>query len=96
MPGIGPDKPSSPRPARRGPSESGSARTNRLREKGLNPQVEHSGDGKKQSAKKQKADTAPAEKPVSLHPLKFEEAVRDLLKVKPKGVNKGAGETQKS
>ena len=26
----------------------------------------------------------PAEKPISLHPLKIEEAVRDLLKVKPK------------
>ena len=25
----------------------------------------------------------PAEKPISLHPLKFEEAVVDLLKVKP-------------
>ncbi len=25
----------------------------------------------------------PAEKPVSLHPLKFEEAMRDLLRVKP-------------
>ena len=25
----------------------------------------------------------PAEKPVSLHPLKFEEAVRDLLRVRP-------------
>lgn len=25
----------------------------------------------------------PAEKPVSLHPLKFEEAVADLLRVKP-------------
>lgn len=25
----------------------------------------------------------PAEKPVSLHPLKFEEALSDLLKVKP-------------
>ena len=28
-------------------------------------------------------DQKPAEKPVSLHPLKFEEAVKDLLKVKP-------------
>ena len=27
---------------------------------------------------------APAEKPVSLHPLKFEEAVKDLLRVKPR------------
>ena len=26
----------------------------------------------------------PAEKPVSLHPLEFEEAVAELLKVKPK------------
>jgi hypothetical protein len=26
----------------------------------------------------------PAEKPISLHPLKFEEAVQDLLRVKPK------------
>ena len=25
----------------------------------------------------------PAEKPISLHPLKFEEAVHDLLKVRP-------------
>jgi hypothetical protein len=37
--------------------------------------VNGSGDN---SAKK------PAEKPVSLHPLEFEEAVRDLLRVKPK------------
>lgn len=26
---------------------------------------------------------SPAEKPISLYPLKFEEAVKDLLKVKP-------------
>ena len=32
---------------------------------------------------KKQEDRKPAEKPISLHPLKFEEAVADLLKVKP-------------
>ena len=40
-------------------------------------------DMDKKSGKAEKKPP-PAEKPVSLHPLKFEEAVRDLLKVKPK------------
>ncbi len=34
----------------------------------------------------------PAEKPVSLAPLKFEEAVRDLLRVKPKPQEGGPAE----
>ena len=36
-------------------------------------------------SKNKKPDKAmkPAEKPVSLHPLKFEEAVKNLLKVEP-------------
>lgn len=29
-------------------------------------------------------DSSPAKKPLSLHPVPFEEAVADLLKVKPK------------
>ena len=40
--------------------------------------LDKSGD-KPESVDKSK----PAEKPVSLHPLKFEEAVRGLLKVRP-------------
>lgn len=60
----------------------------------LNPQGERSkdstklGDSKKESAQKREADTAPAEKPVSLHPLKFEEAVRDLLSINRKSATK--------
>lgn len=35
--------------------------------------------------------TQPAEKPVSLHPLKFEEAVRDLLRVSSSKKGEGHG-----
>lgn len=34
-------------------------------------------------AEKSQNDHKPAEKPISLKPLKFEEAVKGLLKVKP-------------
>jgi len=34
------------------------------------------------------AEKKPAEKPVSLHPLEFEEAVADLLRVKPEQMRK--------
>ncbi len=37
-------------------------------------------------------DPEPAEKPISLHPLKFEEAVKDLLTVKPDNVGRSKGE----
>jgi len=43
--------------------------------------VENYGDNEDNSAVSDAKK--PAEKPVSLHPLKFEEAVRDLLGVKP-------------
>ena len=42
--------------------------------------------GAKETSKEDRVDSSgkkPAEKPVSLHPLEFEDAVRDLLRVKP-------------
>lgn len=38
----------------------------------------------------------PAEKPVSLHPLKFEEAVADLLKVKLPKKEKQSGKSRRT
>ncbi len=36
----------------------------------------------------------PAEKPISLHPLKVEEAIAGLLKVKPRRKNDGDGDDE--
>ena len=45
--------------------------------------VDKSGDIVDKSDKDGREDWKPAEKPISLYPLGFEEAVRDLLRVKP-------------
>lgn len=46
--------------------------------------VVNDGDGEDFPVGGESGSTKPAEKPVSLHPLEFEDAVRDLLRVKPR------------
>ncbi len=59
--------------------------------------VDKSGDIVDKSDKDGREDRKPAEKPISLHPLKFEEALSDLLRVKPakKEVGRNNGSAQK-
>lgn len=51
---------------------------------------------KKANEQKPSSDRVTSEKPVSLAPLEFEEALTDLLQVKPKQSDKAAQEQQEA